>query len=326
MKCTRKPTGSVCSGLFSSRPNRCAPKQTYSRLSAILSWKHVILCVLAMAVSVEPFYAQRGGGAHGSGGRGNAGIGYPGRYPYPAASPSWQPIPDIPPLPKPVITDDEKCFPWILSEARATTVSVTRLKVPSKARRDFQKGCEAANKHKLDEAEQHARKAIDKFQNYSAAWVLLGVILEQKSETERAGDACSRAVAIDPKYLPAYLCKAEFAVRTREWNEVLDMADMAQGLNSQGDSYAFYYRATAQLHLNDIGEAKKSALQAEALDVKHSEPFIYLLLAQIYEHEGDTANAISQLQELLKHNSGKQQEDQAKKYLAELESQQSSSK
>jgi len=326
MKGMRKPPGNPWCGLLCRLPNRPRPKRVRSGPPSFLCWKQVFLCGLAMGFSILPIHAQRGGGGgpRGSGGRADTGIAFPGRYP--TTQPVWQPIPDIPPLPKPVIADDEKCFPWNLSEVRATSVSVTRLKVPSKARKEFQKGCEAANKHKFDEAEQHARKAIDKFQDYSAAWVLLGVILEQKSETEEAGNACSRAVTIDPKYLPAYLCKAEFAVRTREWKEVLDMAEMAQGLNSQGDSYAFYYRATAHLHLNNIAEAKKSALQAEALDVKHSEPFIYLLLAQIYEQEGDTANAISQLQELLKHNSGKQQEDQAKKYLAELESQQSLSK
>lgn len=333
MKCTREQPGSPCRGLLSRRRNRRAPKPDRSSLSAVLSWKQVLLCVLAMAVSVEPFYAQRGGGGGGGAGGGThgttnrggtGGVYYPPVYTRPGIDPTMQPVPDIPPLPKPTIADDEKCFPWNLSDTRATTVSVTRLKVPSKARGEYQKACDASNKNRFEEAEQHVRKAIDKSQNYVAAWVMLGVILEEQHKPQEAGDACSHAVTIDASYLPAYLCKAELAVRGQEWKQVLDLADMAQGLNSEGDAYTYYYRATAYLHMNNLAEARKSALQAEETDVNHSEPFIYFLLAQIYERQGDKANAINQLQQLLKHHTDRQQEDQAKQYLAKLESEQAS--
>jgi tetratricopeptide (TPR) repeat protein len=199
-------------------------------------------------------------------------------------------------------------------------VSVARLKVPSKARSEYEKACDASNKNKFEEAEQHARNAIDKFQSYSAAWVMLGVILEEQHKPQEAGDACSHAVTIDAKYLPAYLCKAEFAVRSEDWKQVLDLADMALGLNSESNAYSYYYRAIAYLYMNNLVEAKKSGLQAVEVDVNHFEPSFYFLLAQIYEREGDTANAIAQLQQLLKHRSDRQ--DEAKQYLARLESQQ----
>jgi hypothetical protein len=66
-----------------------------------------------------------------------------------------------------------------------------------------------------------------------------------------------------------------------------------------------------------------ASLQAVEIDVNHNEPSFYLLLAQIYEREGDSANAIAQLQQFLKHPSDRQQEDSAKRFLAKLESQQS---
>jgi cytochrome c-type biogenesis protein CcmH/NrfG len=64
-------------------------------------------------------------------------------------------------------------------------------------------------------------------------------------------------------------------------------------------------------------------LQALEIDVNHNEPSFYLLLAQIYEREGDSADAIAQLQQFLKHPTDRQQEDVAKRLLAKLESQQS---
>ena len=287
-----------------------------------------MLCALAVAVSCAPSYAQRTGGGGGghrspSGGGGTGRVYYPPVYTRPGIDPTMQPVQDIPPLPKPTMPDDEKCFPWNLSEVRAASISVTRLKIPGKARSEYEKACDASSKNKLTEAEQHARKAIEKFEDYSAAWVMLGLTLEQQQKPEEAGEACSHALTIDAKYLPAYLCKAEFAVRNREWKQVLDLADMAQGLAMQGDAYTHYYRAVAYFHLNNLDEARKSALRAEEVDVKHSEPFISLLLAQIYERQGDRVNAIAQLEQVLKTHSDPQQQEQAKLDLARLESQES---
>lgn len=219
--------------------------------------------------------------------------------------------------------DEEGCFPWKLAAVRSTTVSVTRLKVPSNARIEYEKACDASNKNKFEEAEQHARSAIDKFQDYSAAWVMLGVILEEQHRAQEARDGCSRAAAIDATYLPAYLCAAEVSARNREWQQVLNAADLALGLKSEGDPYAHYYRAMALLHMDNPVEAKKSALRAVEIEVNHDEPSFYLLLAQIYQREGDSANAIAQLQQFLKHPTNQQQEGAAKRFLAKLESQQS---
>jgi tetratricopeptide (TPR) repeat protein len=219
--------------------------------------------------------------------------------------------------------DEEQCFPWKLAEVRSTTVSVTRLKVPSSARVEYEKACDASNKNKFEEAEQHARSAIDKFRDYSAAWMMLGVILEEQHKAQEARDACSHAVAIDATYLPAYLCAAEISARNREWEQVLVAADLALGLKSEGDPYAYYYRAMAYLHMKNPVEAKRSAFQAVEIDANHNEPSFYLLLAQIYDREGDSVNAIAQLKQFLKHPTDRQQEDAAKRFLAKLESQQS---
>jgi Flp pilus assembly protein TadD len=221
------------------------------------------------------------------------------------------------------MADEDTCFPWRLAAVRSTTVSVTRLKVPSNARIEYEKACDASNKNKFEEAEQHARSAIDKFQDYTPAWVMLGVILEEQHKAQQARDACSHAATIDATYLPAYLCSAEVAARNGEWQQVLNAADLARTLKSEGDPYAYYYRAMAYLHMLNPAEAKKSALQAAEIDINHNEPSFNLLLAQIYEREGDSANAIAQLQQFLKHPTDRQQEDAAKRLLAKLESQQS---
>lgn len=220
--------------------------------------------------------------------------------------------------------DEESCFPWKLSGTRLATVTVNRLKAPSKAIEEYEKACDASNKNKFTEAEQHARSAIDTFQGYSAAWVMLGVILEEQHKSQEARDACTHAAGIDATYLPAYLCAAEVSARRREWEQVLSSADLAMGLQSEADPYAYYYRAMAYLHMNNLVEAKRSALRALEIDVNHNDPSLNFLLALIYQREGDTPNAIAQLQQFLKHPSDRLREDAAKQLLAKLESPQSS--
>jgi tetratricopeptide (TPR) repeat protein len=308
MKAAGKPPRSPCSDLMARQRNSRAPKPDRYSLSAVLGSKQVLLCVLAMAVLVAPLCAQKeiitALRPYERSGK------FPDRV--------YNTVGNTNPT-----ADEETCFPWNLSAARATTVSATRLKVPSKARREYEKACDASNKNKFEEAEQHARGAIDNFQDYSAAWVMLGVILEEQHKAREARDACSHAATIDAAYLPAYLCAAELSARNREWQQVLSSANLALGLKLDRDTYAYYYLATAYLHLNNLVEAKKSALQAVEIDVNNCEPSLYLLLAKIYEREGDNASAIAQLQQVLKHHPDRIQQDAAKQFLAKLASQQS---
>jgi cytochrome c-type biogenesis protein CcmH/NrfG len=304
MKATRKLSGRPCSSAMARQENRCALNPDRYGLSAVLSWKQVLLCFLAIAISVIPLCAQktRYTPSFGAGGRPSVTVVHNSTFDTNSSA------------------DEETCFPWKLSAVRST-VSVTSLKVPSKARDEYAKACDSSNKNEFEEAEQHARSAINKFQDYSAAWVMLGVILEEQHKSQEARNACSHAATIDATYLPAYLCLAEVSVRNREWEQVLNSANQAMGLKSEGDPYAYYYRAMAYLHLNNLVEAEKSGLQALEIDVSHDEPSLYFLLAEIYEREGDSANAIAQLQQFLKHPTDRQQEDAAKRFLAKLESQ-----
>jgi hypothetical protein len=324
MKATLSRLGGSCSvGMIPTRNSDTSKPDRY-RLAAILDWKQVPFCALAMALLAVPVYAQKGTSTGGGSAprRPPSGIitapGDNGRGPS-----VWQAIADAPPLPKPVIADDEKCLPWNVSEVRATVVSVARLTVPSKARREFEKACDASNKNQFTEAEQHARSAIDKFQSYAAAWVMLGVILEEQHKAQEARDACAHATTIDATYLPAYLCAAEFSVRNQDWEQVLNLANLSLGLNPGGDAYAYYYRAVAFFHTNKRADAKKSALAAAEIDVNQKDAPLYFLLARIYDAEGDKVNAAVQLRKILKHHTDREQEDAAKQYLAKLEAQQS---
>jgi tetratricopeptide (TPR) repeat protein len=228
-------------------------------------------------------------------------------------------IPDIPQLAPTTIPDDEKCLPWNLSAAQANPSRVTSLKVPPKAKDEYAKACIASQKKNFEESELHLRRAIDKFNGYPAAWVMLGVVLDEQHKEQEARDACSHVTTIDAKYFPAYLCLAEFSARNQEWARLLDLSNVALSISSENDGYAHYYRAMAFFYLNNLVEAQKNALQAAQIDLNHNYLPLYFLLAQIYAARGDKGAAAAELRMALKNHNDPAQEVVAKRYLAKLE-------
>jgi hypothetical protein len=228
-------------------------------------------------------------------------------------------MPDAQPFMAPVIVNDEKCLPWNLSATQNSILSVTALKVPSKARGEYEKACNASRKKKFEESEQHLRRAIDKFKDYSAAWVMLGVVLDEQHKEQEARDACSRVTTFDAKYFPAYLCLAEFSARNQDWPRLLELSNLALAVSPENDGYAHYYRAMAFFYLKNLVDAQTNALQAAQVDLNHNYLPLYFLLAQIHAAQGDKVAAAAELRAALKNHNDPVQEDVARRYLARLE-------
>ena len=301
----------------------------FARLKPVVFW------ALAIALSASSIRAQKGsppsGGSGGS--RGAPGGGAPVRTAPPPIEPGMQPnmgpeivVPPMQPLPKPVVVEDEACFPWNLGDARTASVSAIRLGVPQKARSEYDKACGALKKNKLTDAEQHARDAIEKYPNYPAAWVMLGQVLQDEQKMDEAHDACSKPISVDPTYLPPYLCLAGLLDREKKWDDLLTWSDRFLGMNPTGDLYADYYRGLALFHLRNLPEAQKCVLKAIAIDAEHHQPGLNFLLAQIYAEQGDVAGATVQIQQFLKFDKNRKDQGDAKEYLSELQARQNGKK
>ncbi len=292
--------------------NSRRPRAGRRKFALIESCMLVALFALALALSAPPLRAQIKN-------RQDVAINVGANCTNSGPCQSYAPIIDTPPLAKPVVVPDEKCLPWNLSGMQASTSTVKTLKVPAKARDEFSKGCISSQKMKLEESEQHLRRAIDKFKDYPAAWVMLGVVLDEQHKEQEARDACSQVPTIDAKYFPAYLCLAEFSARNQEWQRLLDLANVALSINPENDGYARYYRAMASFYLNNLVDAQKDALQASEIDLNHNYLPLYFLLAQIYAAQGDKVAAAAQLRLALKNHNDPKLEEIAKNYLAKLE-------
>ena len=146
-----------------------------------------------------------------------------------------------------VVDRDEFCLLWTVGEAPARTVNAATLRVPGKARGEYNKGCSDLKGKKLASAESHLRKAVQDYPHYAAAWVLLGQVLEAGDRMEARG-ASSRASDADPEYAPAYLCLADVFGQLQQWNQALDQVDRALKLDPAQNVYGDFYSAMAHFH------------------------------------------------------------------------------
>ncbi len=281
-----------------------------------------MVCALASALlAASPATAQRGN----QNGTGSA----PAPVGPPDIFPSLNPDPfssTLAPLPVADLSgevgrlrDQESCNSWTESSVHSPTVSAKRLEVPSKAAGEYERGCGAFKGKRWLEAENHLRKAIEAYPDYSAAWVVLGQVLVSENKDNEGERACAKAAEVDPGYTASYLCLAEFAANASNWTEVAKLAAHALAIDPIGNPYALYYAADAGYHQNQLSQAEMHAQAAVKLDEWHHLPELHLLLAQIYKAAGNVVGETAQLKEFLKVAVNSKDAEQARITLASLE-------
>jgi len=210
--------------------------------------------------------------------------------------------PDEARLPKKKLQMDGSCLlPPLASVTPAPTVAAEQLKIPAKASNEYQEGCSSLRSRKFPDAEKHLRIAVREYGKYSLAWVTLGQLLSVQKRLDEAKVACAQATIADPIFAPAHLCLADFAARSHDWAEVLQLSERALGGGANYAVVAYEYNAAANLNLHNLAAAENSGLRAVEMDRDHREPRVHFVLAQVYEAKGDRENEAKQLREYLKY-------------------------
>jgi tetratricopeptide (TPR) repeat protein len=213
------------------------------------------------------------------------------------------------------------CFLPPLGGIHASTVGVGALATQAKASPEYEKACNAIADKKFDSAEKHLRKALGKYPEYSALWVLLGQVQEKRNQMTLARESCLHASKVSSAFVPAYLCLADVAAHSQDWNEVLKQSDRALALDPASSAVSYMFNAGANFNLRNLSVAEKSALRASQFAGRDIDPRqLHYLLAEIYEAKGDVNNEIAQLREFLKVAGDGKEAAIVKHYLAKLSS------
>jgi len=284
---------------------------------------HAVFCVLVFALVAAPVPAQRQGGGGSQVGQGPADVNPPETLSPPSSFMILEKEEKLAPNPGSVefyeLTRAEACNSWTESGVHSPVVSVARLRIPGKATGEYQRACKELKDKRAAEAEDHARKAIQLYPDYAAAWVVLGQALDAQHKTDDARSACLQAERVDSEYIPPYLCLAELADREKNWQELTSLSERALGLDPVNNYYALYYSATAAFHANRLADAETKALDAVKLDTWNQLPQLHLLLARIYAAKGDAREEAAQLHRYLKLSPNAPESAEAKNLLAQVE-------
>ena len=179
-----------------------------------------------------------------------------------------------------------------------SSVTVTSLLVPKKARKEFEKGENDLRHNNLPSAALHLEKAVAEYDQFAAAWNVLGRIYVTERQNDRATEAFSKAIAADPHYIPPYISLADLQLQESQFENAAATAGRALAV-SPGLAPAGYIQAVADFKLNRLDAAEQSARAAER-GPHQNIPQLHLLLAEILLRKNDYSGAAEEMRSYLK--------------------------
>lgn len=220
-------------------------------------------------------------------------------------------------------TEQPACFQFPMAPVASSTVSASRMTVPTKAKKEFGDACVQVRKKKLKDAQKHLNRAVQAYPSFADAWVLLGQIQEDQGNLQQAEQFCQHARAADAGYLPGYLCLADVAARQGQWQPVADFTDHVIAAHPAKAPGAFFYNFLGHFYMKQWNAAEKSAFAALKDGSKEEIRQIRWLLAKMYELKGDRASEAAQLREYVKLYPDDREAPVARQVLKQIESENS---
>ncbi len=187
-----------------------------------------------------------------------------------------------------------------VGENEGTGVSMTVLRAPPGARKEYQRGEQAIARKKWADAQARFEKALALYPDYATAWSQSADALQHLGKPAEAETALNRAIKADPKYIKPYVQLASLLLDQQRWQDALGISERALKLNPVEFPQAFSYHALACLNLGQKDAAERSARQAIDLDTDHEVPRAESVLATVLAAKGDLPGAIEHMRSYLK--------------------------
>lgn len=145
------------------------------------------------------------------------------------------------------------------------TVSVASMKVPGKARKEFEKAQKAFYDNKLEEAKERVEKAISAYPYYAEALTLRGILKVDDNKYEEGEADLQNAIKFDPNYGMAYIAMGAALNQVAKFEDAL--RSLQRGVAISPDSWQGHFEmAKAFLGKGDFAAALKNVVRAEKLE------------------------------------------------------------
>lgn len=192
------------------------------------------------------------------------------------------------------------------------TVSVAALRIPDKAKNEFEKATKAFQKSKYDEAEKHAEKALTIFPNYAQALTLRGLLKMNKGDIQGGEQDVQAAIHSDPNYPLAYFAMGSACNGSGRFKDA--QQTLQEGLRIDPASWQGYFELSKSLMgQGDFRNALKYVVKAESFGAAY--PPIHLVKAHALLGLKDYDEAASEFERYLSADSKGPAADDARRAL-----------
>ncbi len=186
-----------------------------------------------------------------------------------------------------------------LVNVKGSTISVTTELAPKQAQKAYQKGFQAEQKGKSEEAEKDFGQATDVYPKYALAWFALAQLQQRRGDKDSARKSYLAAATADSKYVSPYDRLAYLAAQEGKWDEAADYSKHVIELNPVEFPSSFWYNAIANYELHKSAEAEKSVTELLKLDTQHHFPEAENMMAQLLLDKGKYPEAATHLRAYL---------------------------
>lgn len=179
-----------------------------------------------------------------------------------------------------------------LPSAGGPSISVTRLKIPSNARKEFQKGAQALERKDWQEARKRFVTATSLYPDYDLAYNGIGVAAMNAGDAEGARRAFEKALLLSENFAEANRNLARILLAEQKNSEALPL--LKRSLSTEPENaWALTHAAYVELMLHDFGNALLDARKA------HTVPHdgfanVHIVAAMALEATGKPAEAVQE--------------------------------
>ncbi len=180
-----------------------------------------------------------------------------------------------------------------------SSVSVTSLAAPSKAKQNLSKGLEQEKKGKWAAACDYFKKALAEYPRYALAWLELGRAQVKQNSFSEAQQSFREAVTQDSKFVEGYAELAHLALEQKQWKDLADTTDHLLQVSPESAEY-WFLNSAAYFKMGNRKQAEESATRGLRLDPKHEVPqleYLYgLILATKHDYKSASEHVATYLQ------------------------------
>ena len=195
-------------------------------------------------------------------------------------------------------------------------ITANDLKVPSDARKSFNKGSEALQHHDYQKAADLFQKAINTYPQYDAAYDNLGVAYVQLKQSDKAREAFEHAVQLNDKNADADRNYGRILLANKEYPQAVDVLKKSLMVDPQNPS-ALLMVSVAQFQTHDFDGALQSALKVH--QVPHQGyALAHFVAGRSYEVKHEYPQATAEYETYLKEDPKGSQVEQARNALTRM--------